>query len=287
MSMRWRVWASMVLMAVMQTVAASSVERDTDTAMPLSSTTPLVDQAVATTSAAVKAATAADNSPSCVVMLHGLAGRPWNFNALARTLTRYDHPVEIPAYSSRHLTIEQAANVVAQSVNRCHARGATTVDLVGHSLGGLLIRQYLSTQSLAEQQRLGIGRVVMLGTPNQGSVLSDDGGLRFGYEREIAKWMGPVVAELGTGNAGPVKRFGPMTVPTGVVAGYYSLIPWFNRRFAEPNDGLVSVRSTRVAGMKDFIEVPENHLKLAEDPDVQRQVLWFLHTGHFYHPVNN
>lgn len=284
MAMRWRVWAGVVLMAIgqttiIQTVSASSVARDTGTAMQVSSPLPFVDQTVATASIAT-------DSPSCVVMLHGLAGRPWNFNALARTLTRYGHPVEIPAYPSRYLTIEKAANVVAESVNRCHARGATTVDLVGHSLGGLLIRQYLSTQSLAEQQRLGIGRVVMLGTPNQGSVLSDDGGLRFGYEREIAKWLGPVVAELGTGSAGPIKRFGPMTVPTGVVAGYYSLIPWFNRRFAEPNDGLVSVSSTRVAGMKDFIEVPENHLKLAEDPDVQRQVLWFLHTGHFYHATD-
>ncbi len=287
MSMTWRVGVlSVWVMAMGQAVFASSVDRDTATPAAIPSAFFVASSPNVTESATVAQGVAAEPTASCVVMLHGLAGRPWNFNALARTLTRYRHWVETPAYPSRELTIAQAANVVAESVNRCHTRGATTVDLVGHSLGGLLIRQYLSTQSLAEQQRLGIGRVVMLGTPNQGSVLSDDGGLRFGYEREIAKWMGPVVAELGTGRAGPIERFGPMTVPTGVVAGYYSLTPWFNGRFAEPNDGLVSVSSTRVAGMKDFIQVPENHLKLPDDPDVQRQVLWFLHTGHFYHAVD-
>jgi triacylglycerol esterase/lipase EstA (alpha/beta hydrolase family) len=47
-----------------------------------------------------------------------------------------------------------------------------TFHFVGHPLGGLLIRHYRQEQAALIQQKP-FGRVVMIGTPNQGSAAAD------------------------------------------------------------------------------------------------------------------
>jgi pimeloyl-ACP methyl ester carboxylesterase len=218
------------------------------------------------------------HAASCVVLVHGLLGQPWNFYGLAKQLRQAGHQVVIPQYRSRRLTVAQAAEVLPPAVAQCDRKNSNRIDFVGHSLGGLLIRHYLMTHGST-----GVGRVVLLGTPNHGTPLAEPQHQHWAYERWIARRLGPVISELRTGTQGVAESLGAAPVPVGIVAGYLSPTPWLTKRFAEPNDGLVGVNSAALEGAQDWVWMPVTHLTLTVNTAVQRQVMWFLHTGHFFH----
>ena len=73
-----------------------------------------------------------------------------------------------------------------------------------------------------------------------------------------------------------------MPYEVGVIAGDRHLEPISsNFILSQPNDGIVSVASTKVPGMADFIELPVTHLSILSDPAVLREIVTFLQTGHF------
>lgn len=227
----------------------------------------------------VMASTATTTASSgCVVLVHGLAGQGWNWWRLTPLLERYGYQVVKARYRSRHLTISQATPELSKAVSQCAPH--LPVSLVGHSLGGILIRQYLT-----EPDHRPVHRVVMLGTPNRGSHLAVDRNRKYWHEQWLAQWLGPVVAQLQATPDSAVNQLPPVTVPTGVIAGYLTPAPWLNKRFGHlPNDGLVAVDYTKVSGMQDFVHVRTTHMSLPFDSNVQHQILWFLQTGRFFHP---
>lgn len=214
-------------------------------------------------------------SAGCVVLVHGLAGSRWNWIGMRQLLQHRGYQVITLDYPSRQQPIEVSAQILVPAVDAClHG----PVHLVGHSMGGLLIRYYLQQHGSAR-----IGRVVMLGTPNQGSELTNLVSAQRPHERAVASWLGPAVSQLHTGVDGFVAQLAQPSVPTGIIAGYLTPTPWLNRRFNTANDGLVAVYSTRLPHMQDFVLIPAVHTSLPFDVDAQRQTLWFLSIGHFYH----
>jgi hypothetical protein len=67
----------------------------------------------------------------------------------------------------------------------------------------------------------------------------------------------------------------------GVIAGNRSYNPVFSAILGPENDGKVSVASTRVDGMKDFLVVPRWHPLLMLAPEVVVQVVHYLDAGAF------
>jgi pimeloyl-ACP methyl ester carboxylesterase len=206
-----------------------------------------------------------------VVLLHGLGRTERSMRPLEQRLEREGYRVHNLGYPSRQHDAEQLIALLAAEVERC-CRDAPRVHFVGHSLGGLLARAYL-----AEAKPPNLGRLVMLAPPNHGSELVDRLGepfLRFA--------LGPVAPALGTdGNSLP-RRLPPPHFEVGVIAGTRSINPIGSALIPGPNDGTVSVESTRLEGMSDFALVPASHPFIMRSPRVAELVLAFLASGQFY-----
>lgn len=215
--------------------------------------------------------TTAGLAGDCTVLLHGLWRTENSMNRMAEALERASYPVRNIAYDSTEEPVEALADdAVARGVAAC--AGSPRVNFVTHSLGGILLRQYL------EQHDIGnLGRVVMLGPPNQGSEVVDRYGNLPGF-----KWIGgPAGLQLGTGQASVPRALGPVRFDLGVIAGTRSINPILSQSLPGTDDGKVSVASTRVDGMHDHLQIPVSHMFMAGDHDVIEQVIYYLDHGEF------
>jgi triacylglycerol lipase len=179
-------------------------------------------------------------------------------------------------YPSRGRDIAMLAAGVAQRVTEWASDG--TLDFVTHSLGGILVRVAVASGALPRDR---VGRVVMLGTPNEGSELADLLPAMPMLGSLYARLTGPAGLELGTTESGVPGRLPPVDFEVGVIAGDRSWNPWFSALLGEPNDGKVRVERTRVEGMTDFLVVPHWHPMLVSATDVIKQVVHFLEHGVF------
>jgi triacylglycerol lipase len=179
------------------------------------------------------------------------------------------------AYPSTTKTIETIAEThLARAVQGCEAQRARKIHFVGHSLGGLIVRQYLQIHSVPAGSRL-----VMLSPPNQGSELVD-----LLMQVPLYRWItGPAGQEIGRGPESVVNRLKPVGIDVGVIAGNLSINLVFSAFMDGPDDGMVSVKSTMLPEMRDFIIVPNTHTFIMRDPLVMKQVAHFLQHGRFDH----
>jgi triacylglycerol lipase len=208
-----------------------------------------------------------------VILLHGLCRSSRSMVPMKRALSESGYQVLNVDYPSRSGSIDKLSDeAIGGAVSDCQRHGAVAIHFVTHSLGGILVRSYLTRHTIPN-----LGRVVMLGPPNQGSEVVD----KLGSFWVFKKINGPAGSELGTHKNSTPNQLGPANFCAGVIAGNRS-INWINSLIIPGrDDGKVSVERTRLAGMTDHIVVRATHPFLMRNRTAIRQTIHFLRTSQF------
>jgi pimeloyl-ACP methyl ester carboxylesterase len=206
-----------------------------------------------------------------VILLHGLARTERSMARLRRALERHGYRVINVGYDSRKGDVATLAEqAIAPALESCADGGR--IHFVTHSMGGILLRQFLAQHTIGN-----LGRVVMLGPPNKGSEVVD-------RLRDVPGFHfinGDVGLELGTGEASLPNSLGPANFDLGIIAGTRSVNLILSTLIPGPDDGKVSVANTRLEGMKDHLEMGVTHSFMMRNRAVIDQVIYYLENGCF------
>jgi pimeloyl-ACP methyl ester carboxylesterase len=176
------------------------------------------------------------------------------------------------AYPSRKYPLEILVENVHAAIHP-FALQTDALHFVTHSMGGLLAQFYL-----AKYRPIRLHRVVMLGPPNGGSEVAD-------FLKETAPYRafyGPAGQQLGTGRLQSSERLPLPDYSVGIIAGNKTIDPISSFFIVpQPNDGRVSVKSTRLKGMSDHIVLGATHSGLLRHQSAINQTLSFLRDGRF------
>lgn len=206
----------------------------------------------------------------CVILLHGLFRTNHSMTKLETILKQHDYIVVNDHYPSTKKTIEQLANdFIPPMLYQCLKHHPDHIHFVTHSLGGIMLLQYLQTHPLSK-----VDKIVMLSPPNHGSPWANV----MHNNKMVQLILGPSIQELTTSHEARSLK-GPYKI--GIIAGSASFNPFGSMVFDGPNDGIVPVSSMRMQQMNDFIVLPVTHTFIMRNDQVITQILCFLKQGKF------
>lgn len=176
------------------------------------------------------------------------------------------------SYPSMRSSLSQNALLLSHFVR---SMTASRIHFIGHSLGGLLV-----LQTLAEFPEQRIGRIILMGSPYNGSnvaaTLSPRAPGRYILGRSMLQWLGQRLPECHA------------QYELGVIAGCKSIGGGrLISRLPHPNDGVVTVDETRIPNTSDEIVLNVSHSGMLLSAGLALQACSFLQSGHFLHNLKS
>jgi pimeloyl-ACP methyl ester carboxylesterase len=170
-------------------------------------------------------------------------------------------------YASTLLTMGEIADALHEFIATL---GASSVHLLGHSLGGIAILRCFERHPQQPP-----GRVVLMGTPCQASRVANSL-TRFRFGRTL---LGPAAGEE---LLYAHQRLWSQERALGIIAGNQPLsLGRLMVDFNEPNDGTVAVSETLLPGATGHIVLPVSHTGMLLSARVAHEVGQFFDNGRF------
>lgn len=203
-----------------------------------------------------------------IIILHGLYMHGMVMQPLSRSLRTFNYRTKVLTYNSVAINKHKLFREIDEALS-----SETPNVLVGHSLGGLVIKQYLASRKPSAKE---ISHVVTIGSPlNGASIVTriQDLGLgnilgnspNFGLKEHSSRWDFP-------------QKLGSIAGTTPI--GARALFLMDNQ---QPSDGTVTVEETKIEGMTDHIETTSSHTSLIYVAFTAKQIDYFIRHNRFLH----
>ncbi len=221
------------------------------------------------------------HSNNRVILIHGLHQAPFIMRPMAKRLQAQG----FETYQFGYRSMRDGIKINSQRLNawlKANHNPAMPIDLIGHSLGGLIIRDFV-----AHYPEWKIGRCVTLGTPHNGSVSGDY------IWRLIPAIVGKSYEQALDGTVAPL----PKDIQLGVIAGNKAqglgqpILAYHNRKLRKADvetpseklahDGTVYISETKLISATDHIILPVTHTGMLVSKEVAKQAIYFLEHGRF------
>jgi pimeloyl-ACP methyl ester carboxylesterase len=204
-----------------------------------------------------------------IVFVHGALVRGWEMNILRRRMRKLGYQVRQFRYRSMLLRLEENAQKLKRFLNDTPG---DVLHLVGHSMGGVLIRRVFEDDPDPRP-----GRLIAIGSP----LLDCWVARRF---QRMHRRVGPLL--IGRTVTDHLAR-APDPVwhgkrDFGILAGTYRFgVGAIFSTLPSPSDGVVLLEETMLKGIRDRADYRLNHFGMLFSRRCTAQIARFLATGRF------
>jgi len=202
-----------------------------------------------------------------VVLVPGLWVKGWGMGLLAWRLRRLGFATHCFSYRTIGDDLHEDAVLLQETLATLPHE---TVHLVGHSLGGIVIRALFH---YFPRQRP--GRIVMLAPPNRGSMAAEKLTGSIAGRAVLGRGVKDLLDGVPRHWPAPLREVGIISGTRSVGLGHLLVT------LPAPNDGVVTVAETTLPGVGAQLALPVAHTGMLFSGRVARATVDFLRTGAF------
>lgn len=188
---------------------------------------------------------------SVVFIIHGYGGLPSKFKPLSDALEAAGFTPVILTYPGLLQGVEQAADHLTTILNSL-PRDMPKISFVAHSMGALVVREALARESAVWQEKLSLGKAMLIAPANQGSQLAG----KISRLPSIGKIAIPGIKDL---NPAQARNTPALNLPYAIIAGIKGDGRGYNPWMSGEDDGLISLDETYLPQADVTRRVKENH----------------------------